>query len=45
VIANGTSPIKTQDIFYQAAINSAVKDTYGRSFPGNSAENQGELVS
>lgn len=44
VIANGTTLLNIQNIFYQPAVNSTVQDTYGRQFPGNSAESNQELV-
>ncbi|KAK9806098.1 hypothetical protein WJX72_001303 [[Myrmecia] bisecta] len=44
VIGNTTAPLHVdlQSPDYLAGVNSTVKDTYGRSFPGNAAEAQSE---
>lgn len=41
VPGNGTTPIPISQFFYQASVNTTIKDDFGRSYPGNSAEAQG----
>ncbi len=44
VIGNGTTPVSTETFYYMPSVSTSVKDTQGRTWPGNDAEADKELV-